>query len=316
MTPQIFLSELMTGYPVDRRDLRLEIRPLRPKWYEGENDFWRFRQWFPLSGSLGAVKCATALMQRFDVYMGVLPRNGRHGGKYDVIGASWLWCDVDGGSEGAEGSARLVHLSDVPRPHMAVKSGNGLHCYWRLQEMVELSSPADCDAFKDTLKRLVLTIGGKAPNAHADSTRADTASILRVPDTLNHKDKLRSKPVRFISYHPTDKAFPYQWWMSLLPELPKSAPTYTSAPRYKPVTPGEIRELPESVMRAFRAPTPAGMHNQTLTNALYVAAKYGYSASHIEMLGDTYAAVNPGVNVNSWLKPLVRSTIRNVRAGI
>src|SRR5205823_2263799 len=101
--------------------------------------------------------------------------------------AAWLWCDLDGGNEGPEGAARLLRESGLPEPDIIVASGNGIHCYWQLSGAVPLTDQSERDRFECVLKRVVKKIGGTAPGPHADSSRADLASVLRPPGTVNHK---------------------------------------------------------------------------------------------------------------------------------
>ena len=70
------------------------------------------------------------------MYFGVLPRLGRSGSQSDVQYAGVLFADIDGGDDGVAYAAGMLTAAvyprpDVPvlpRPHIAVRSGGGVHC--------------------------------------------------------------------------------------------------------------------------------------------------------------------------------------------
>src|SRR5262249_53496761 len=151
---------------------------------------WQFatghRQWYAMTkiGIEAAAKHAVALAADYDVYMGVLPRNGRGGTAKDVPIAGCLWADVDGSAAGAVGALELVRDTvrnqTLPAPHILNISGGGVHCYWLLSDTVAFADLEARFRFKMLLKRLVHVIGGEDAEApHADGSRADVASILR-----------------------------------------------------------------------------------------------------------------------------------------
>jgi CHC2 zinc finger len=105
-----------------------------------------------------------------DVYLGVIPRRRRGGGRDDLVPqARVLWVDCDT----PEAAAALATAS--PRPSIVVASGTATnrHGYWLLSE------PASLDAVEEGNRRLAIRLGG-------DLACADAARILR-PPSLNHK---------------------------------------------------------------------------------------------------------------------------------
>jgi hypothetical protein len=105
-----------------------------------------------------------------DVYVGVIPRRRRGGGRDDLVPeARVLWVDCDT----PEAVAALRASS--PPPSMAVASGTGenTHAYWRLSEPETLST------IEEGNRHLAALLG-------ADPVCADAARILR-PPSLNHK---------------------------------------------------------------------------------------------------------------------------------
>jgi CHC2 zinc finger len=111
------------------------------------------------------------LAARTDVYMGVLARRRRGGGRADLVeAASVVWVDCDTSSS----VAALRRFR--PRPSMVVASGSGENChaYWLLSELVELG------VIERTNRRLAVTLG-------ADLRCGEPARILRPVGSLNWK---------------------------------------------------------------------------------------------------------------------------------
>jgi hypothetical protein len=90
--------------------------------------------------------------------------------------------------EAREGLARLVDALDLPAP-IVVNSGYGLHVYWPMVEGVPSAE------WKQVAERFKRTLNVVEPRAVGDGTRvADSAGVLRVPDTNNLKNNT-SMPV-------------------------------------------------------------------------------------------------------------------------
>jgi len=251
-----FLSTLFGGYDTNP-DLRLEIRPAFPKWLEktqypdgnAPHD-WQFRtgkrRWFSITreGIEAAARYVLDCQGRYEMYCGVLPRNRPSGKAADVSATRWLWCDVDGGETGVRGATDLLHAAQIQGllvPTLTVVSGNGLHLYWQLDETIDLLDEQARNRFKALLQRLCLHIGGKTPSPHADSSRADVASILRIPGTLNRKSETDPRPV---TLQPPPLTIPRRllWWRSFLPPLPaRPAPRYNTNPMPQDISAGLIR---------------------------------------------------------------------------
>ena len=267
-----FLQVLVAVY--DDPEFRLEIRPLHPAWREAElypngdapprwnaRTPYGIRQWFTFTpaGIRAGAAHARLLAECYEVYMGVLPRVGRTGKQENVDQSLWLWSDIDGGFDGVEGAYRLLRASGLPTPHMIVISGNGLHCYWCLSEVVEFADIDDRFRFKMLLKRLCNAIGGREPNAHADSSRADVASILRVPETFNNKRGEQPKPVTLDAFTPDAPAYSLTWWQAHLPALP--------APRPQPTYAADPMAVSAGLLDWARRPVPEGDRHKTLCAA-------------------------------------------------
>lgn len=271
-----FLSVLVSPYALDPA-LMLEIRPLWPEWkqgelYPGEEPPWWWRsatgrrQWFYLSAIEAAAQHCLRAAEQSDVYMGVLPRQGRKGGREDVPVAAWLWCDVDGGTGGWEGSVALLKASGLPKPQMAVVSGGGVHAYWQLSEVIDLPDEGSRRQFKCALQRVCLAIGGKSPSVHADSSGADAARILRVPGTWNWKHRERPRRTRLIRCNLDSERFTYDRWCQHL--LPREE-TSVQAMRVSAPLPGHTQAgfVSETLLRWAEKGYPEGNRHKDLASA-------------------------------------------------
>jgi hypothetical protein len=226
------------------------------------------------------------------VYQGVLPRRGEGGKVEHVPYAGYLWVDVDAGDETLADACALIKAADIPPPHIAVLSGSGVHAYWRLSEPISLGlSPSPVihpDLFKGVLKRLVLAVGGKPPLAHADGSRADTASILRVPGTINHKHGMR-RPVRLLRCCFDEPARSYWWWRAHLPAIPVPTPRITG---YAPTPNGSI---PRWAEKWAQEPAVHGeRHNELLKMAVRLRRDLSIPESEVLSLLASKAAHSPG----------------------
>src|SRR5262249_16600971 len=112
-----------------------------------------------------------SLSARTDVYVGVVPRRRRGGGRADLVAtARVVWVDCDG-------AASVAALRKFrPVPDMVVSSGSeqNCHAYWFLREATE---PEGTEGVN---RRLASPLG-------ADVRCSDAARILRPAGSLNRK---------------------------------------------------------------------------------------------------------------------------------
>ncbi len=271
----VFFNALFAPY-AEEDSLRLEVRPLQPAWKreviypDGHPPHnwrsrtpWGTREWFRLAprGISGAAAHCARMATFYDVYFGVLPRQGRSGTQSDVSFAAWIWSDVDGGTDGVPGAVRIVRESHLPLPHIAVISGGGLHCYWRLTTVVELRDVEAHQTFKNVLKRLCMRIGGQSTGAHADWSRADTASILRVPGTYNLKRQNEPRPVRLARFQPDAERQSLMWWRANLPAMPAPPKAIAAVPAHLDVAHAD------GLLLWAQTPYPEGNRHKDLAGA-------------------------------------------------
>jgi hypothetical protein len=117
---------------------------------------------------VAAVICERA--PHTDVYLGVVPRSRRGGGRDDLVDhARVLWADCDT----PESVAALGNFSPAPSIVVASGTGDNRHAYWLL------AAPVAIDTVERANRRLAWLLG-------ADVSCAEPARILR-PPSLNHK---------------------------------------------------------------------------------------------------------------------------------
>jgi Protein of unknown function (DUF3987) len=118
----------------------------------------------------------------------------------NVVALKSLFLDIDAkGSdknsygtqaEAATALAEFLKESGMPRPTMIVNSGGGFHAYWCLPQALH------CDEWRPLA--FALAEATKKHGLKCDTqVTIDSARILRIPDTENHKN-LVPRPVRFV----------------------------------------------------------------------------------------------------------------------
>lgn len=146
------------------------------------------QQFFSTRALDRAATAIATLAARTDVYVGVVPRTRRAGGRDAVGRVAVLWADCDG----SEACAALNAFQ--PAPTIVVRSSaNGVHAYWLLRESV------DAAVAEAANRRIAMAIG-------ADPQSTDAARILRPPGTFNFKHEppapvqlLRATSDRFVT---------------------------------------------------------------------------------------------------------------------
>jgi hypothetical protein len=111
-----------------------------------------------------------------NIYFGVGTRDGKRGTKDNIVQIPALWADIDfKDTPEDEANERLKHFP--LQPTAKVISGNGIHPYWLLKEPY---GKEDIPTIESYNRRLIEYFS-------ADPQRAEAASTMRVPGTLNHK---------------------------------------------------------------------------------------------------------------------------------
>lgn len=148
-----------------------------------------------------------------DVYFGVCPSK-KLLGNYErpkineISGIGVLWADIDIADTAhaapnlpPDVSSAINILPGILPPSIIVHSGHGLHAYWLLDENWALDSDDERQEAAALVKKLQANIRQNAAQYgwHLDSV-ADLTRVLRVPGTLNYKDKTNPKICQVIEW--------------------------------------------------------------------------------------------------------------------
>jgi P4 family phage/plasmid primase-like protien len=125
--------------------------------------------------------------QGIDVYFGVNSRTGRGGKKENVKWLNTFHAEVDYGTTGHRKSPNHQTYEEVlkvihafkPEPTLIVHSGGGFHCYWVLQNPLNVIEYGVA-TLESINKSLSTKLGG-------DSGTQNIDRVLRVPGTFNFK---------------------------------------------------------------------------------------------------------------------------------
>lgn len=165
------------------------------------------------------------LRRRYGAFVGVLPRKSKGGKAEDTAAAALVWCDLDFKDyEGGEEEARAT-LSAFHQPTAIVRSGNGLHAYWRLKK------PHEPKHLSRACRQLAGHLGG-------DMASTDPARVLRLPGTFNAKEANNPKAVEIESIDAAVVYYLEDLTEGLaLPRAPIQGPNKIEAIKYKELSP-------------------------------------------------------------------------------
>ena len=130
-----------------------------------------------------------------NVYFGVGARTNKKSGKKQDVGyISTLWLDIDEKDGTPKDEALKLLREWIHKPSYIIDSGHGIHAYWVLREPVEPSEFRRVEAINKAL----------AHKFNGDMSVVDIARIMRVPGSLNVKEKpflpvtiLETNPFRY-----------------------------------------------------------------------------------------------------------------------
>lgn len=160
--PKLYLNMLHGAEPEGFRELRA---------FRGGKVF---QEWYPVGDPPDKLLADAGQLDGYDVFVGVAPRAERKGGKDAIRRSHVLWADLDD----AEAVARAEGFE--PAPSMRVGSGNGEHAYWAVWP------PVPGEQVRRANLRLQRALG-------SDKNACDSARVLRLPGTVNHKRGERAR---------------------------------------------------------------------------------------------------------------------------
>lgn len=132
--------------------------------------------------------------RKWHSYFGVNPRPlSKNKLETDITEIICLFADVDVG-EKKYFSSKSDALKEIQKflhePSCLVDSGNGYHLYWFMSEIVHIKTIED----RLRVKRL---LSGLIKSLHADPSGCSLERVLRVPGSINHKNKSTCKIVEY-----------------------------------------------------------------------------------------------------------------------
>jgi hypothetical protein len=182
-----FLRHLFKPY----QDGFIEIRPLSKHKPHANRTTYRIPEC--LKGEAGQAlsqHIISLAMRGYDVYVGVCPRAapegpGRKLGKESIEYVGALWLDLDSKVPGS--SQALLDTCDI-----VVSTGNGWHGYKVAPTPMRVSSPKERAAVEAKVRSFANAVLPGTDNV------SNVDRILRVPGTINWKDKEKPKPVTLL----------------------------------------------------------------------------------------------------------------------
>jgi len=178
----LFLRNLFAPYTSGYIEIRAFNGPQR------EQSFHEL----PISGDRLRHLCGSLIdkaYEGFDIYVGVLPRKERFGKASSIREAAVVWADFDNKNMTATEMDSAIEDADI-----VVHSGGGMHAYWYTTDVEDVSTKIRQERFSAVVQDVQLS----KSNGKADSTH-DLPRILRLPGTLNWKDRNKPKTVCLLS---------------------------------------------------------------------------------------------------------------------
>ena len=199
---QRFLEALLKGKPDGLLALLWTLHDKKSRWVKSLAE---------------AIALSKSLCQS-DLYIGVglSPRDFGSSSRCkseEIAGLFGLWADIDLSSDAHSNKALPATVEDalslIPKempPTLIVLSGNGIHLWWLFEEPFIFTSDEDRKrgaALASQWQTLIARRG--ATKGWAIDRLADLARVLRIPGTVNTKDKQNHKPVTIHSH--TDRRY-------------------------------------------------------------------------------------------------------------
>jgi len=174
-----------------------------------------------------------------------------------------LWVDIDSLDKDA---AYTAICNIYPPATVIINSGGGLHGLWRIAP-IEVN-PDTAPAIKQTLRGLALATGG-------DTSVAELARVLRLPNTVNTKPERNGARCKVISWIPGECLFEdFADFRALA--MPDTVPLQREFNRHKPDNePGYLTWYLEQRH-------PSGQRNNSLNWVAYKMHSDGYTQTEAE----------------------------------
>lgn len=263
----------------------IEIRPLLdssdPRYgtQEGRAAESNARRWFTWpKESQSCVQHCLDLSGKAHVYYGVGLRKSRGGKKDDVGCVTTLWADVDFKDVPRDEALKKIKFFPIP-PSACVRSGGGVHVYWFLVYPAFESSFGVVESIN---RGILESLGAQAGTHNADR-------ILRVPDTLNIKDRYGNpKPKCEISYWQPQRRYPLDTFFFIRPkEKDLFVAEGKKEPRAMPVLTGN----PHGIAKCARLMVPVWVPGNRHYMALHVGGWCAHAGLSLETASSFVEAI-------------------------
>ncbi len=216
-----------------------------------------------------------------NVYFGVHPSEIRRGPyhrakKEHVAAINCLFADADG-KHFEDKAAALTHLENLdPRPSVIIDSGGGYHAYWLLQEPYALTTASKRERAENLQRRWVQFVGG-------DPGAKDLARVLRVPGTLNLKEKYGPDypTVHFVQAD-LDRRYTLDTLETLLPEPEPEPRPHAGARTIRDRNADRVRKYVLAALEdeaRLLATTAAGGRNDQANKSAFNVAGYMWTGA-------------------------------------
>lgn len=130
-----------------------------------------------------------------NIYFGVGLRASERGGDANISNIPAVWAEFDFKDFGGSRKVAELKIKQIElKPSIINHSGNGYHCYWKLDGGLDII-PRNVEYVKKIIYGFASSVGG-------DTKSTNLERILRVPGTKNLKDERRPKDVTCIYSHP------------------------------------------------------------------------------------------------------------------
>lgn len=253
-----------------------------------------------------------------NIYFGVATRDGKGGGKENLVEIPALWVDLDLKNTSIETIPERYR--DFPlKPSIAVETGGGYHLYWVLRKP---STKEEVPRIENYLDRLASFWGG-------DQGATDASRILRVPGTLNVKPEY--DPPRRVVIMKLDSSLEYALSdFDFLPEMQTRAEVASTAQLLPGWQDGLLEGVPAGE-RNVRATQLAGRlfgmgHSEQ--EVLFFLSSWNQRnvppledkeiAAVVKSIGDTHKRKHPGNGKHllrtppSWPPPLAQEAFHGL----
>ena len=148
--------------------------------------------------------------EKYNCYIGILPRKDRDGTKSSIYGGNVIYTEFDS-IESLKELPKIIKLlrEEFLEPSFIFCSGHGVWLLWKLQKVVSR------EEIEELEERLLEFIQEKLGRYNPDKNVKDCTRIVRIPGTINNKNKQKLSYIIYFS----DRKYDPEEIRSLLPDI-------------------------------------------------------------------------------------------------